>query len=154
MFKRFLKFGLVGGFGTIVNLVIFALLSFAGVNSMVSATVSFIIAATFNYILNSVWVFKDRGHKCTKILWAKFMCVSIFSLCINLIVLFIMEKYIMPFAIKWWVIDKIMQITAGILNVKTISKITALYSQAVGIACSMIFNFIGNNCITFKEEKD
>lgn len=153
MFKRFLKFGLVGGFGTIVNLVIFALLTLAGVHPLISATVSFIVAATFNYILNSVWVFKDRGHKCTKILWVKFMCVSVFSLCINLIVLFIMEKYIMPLVMKWWFINEIMQITAGILNVKTISKITALYSQAVGIACSMIFNFIGNNLITFKEKK-
>ena len=120
---------------------------------MISATVSFIVAATSNYILNSVWVFKDRGHKRTKILWVKFMCVSVFSLCINLIVLFIMEKYIMPKLMKWWIINEIMQITAGILNVKTLSKIIALYSQAVGIACSMIFNFIGNNLITFKEEK-
>lgn len=153
MFKRFLKFGLVGGFGTIVNLIVFALLTLAGVHPLISATVSFIVAATFNYILNSVWVFKDRGHKCTKTLWVKFMCVSVFSLCINLIVLFIMEKYIMPLFMKWWFIEKIMQITAGILNVKTMSKITALYSQAVGIACSMIFNFIGNNLITFKEKK-
>ncbi|MGN0929115.1 MAG: GtrA family protein [Alphaproteobacteria bacterium] len=152
MFKRFLKFGIVGGFGTIVNLVIFALLSFAGINSIISAIVSFIVAATFNYILNSLWVFKDRGHNCTKTLWVKFMCVSVFSLCINLIVLFIMERYIMPMMIKWWLVEKIMQITAGILNVKTISKIIALYSQAVGIACSMIFNFIGNNCITFKKK--
>ncbi|MBD5404946.1 GtrA family protein [bacterium] len=124
MFKRFLKFGLVGGFGTIVNLVIFALLTLAGVHPLISATVSFIVAATFNYILNSVWVFKDRGHKCTKTLWVKFMCVSVFSLCINLIVLWIF-----------------------------LSKINYLYSQAVGIACSMIFNFIGNNLITFKEKK-
>ena len=153
MFKRFLKFGLVGGLGTIVNLVIFALLTLAGVHPLISATVSFIVAATFNYILNSVWVFKDRGHDCNITLWAKFMCVSVFSLCINLIVLFIMEKYIMPLVMKWWFINEIMQITAGILNVKTMSKITALYSQAVGIACSMIFNFIGNNLITFKEKK-
>ena len=153
MFKRFLKFGIVGGLGTIVNLVIFGLLTLAGVHPLISATVSFIVAATSNYILNSVWVFKDRGHKRTKILWVKFMCVSVFSLCINLIVLFIMEKYIMPKLMKWWIINEIMQITAGILNVKTLSKIIALYSQAVGIACSMIFNFIGNNLITFKEEK-
>lgn len=152
MFKRFLKFGMVGGLGTIINLVVFALLSFAGVDSLISATVSFIIAASSNYILNSVWVFKDRGHKRTKTLWVKFMCVSVFSLGINLIVLFIMEKYIMPVAMKWWLVNEIMQITAGILNVKTISKIIALYSQAVGIACSMIFNFIGNNFITFRKK--
>ena len=52
MFKRFLKFGLVGGLGTIVNLVIFALLTLAGVSSIISAIISFIVAATFNYILN------------------------------------------------------------------------------------------------------
>lgn len=153
MFKRFLKFGLVGGLGTIVNLVIFALLTLAGVSSIISAIISFIVAATFNYILNSVWVFKDRGHNCNKTLWAKFMCVSVFSLCINLIVLFVMEKFIMPELMKWWLVNEIMQITAGILDVKTISKIISLYSQAVGIACSMIFNFIGNNFITFKERK-
>lgn len=153
MFKRFLKFGLVGGLGTIVNLIVFIMLSFAGVHPLISATVSFIIAASSNYILNSVWVFKDRGHKRTKILWVKFMCVSVFSLSINLIVLFIMEKYIIPKMIKWWLIEKIILITTEILEAKSISDIITLYSQAVGIACSMIFNFIGNNHITFKEEK-
>ena len=153
MFKRFLKFGLVGGLGTIVNIVIFVLLTLAGVHPLISATVSFIVAATFNYILDSVWVFKDRGHKCTKTLWVKFMCVSVFSLCINLIVLFIMEKYIMPKAMKLWFVEKIILITAEILKAKTISESISLYSQVVGIACSMIFNFIGNNLITFKEEK-
>ena len=151
MFKRFLKFGLVGGLGAIINLVIFALLSFAGVNYMISSVIAFIIAATSNYIFNSIWVFKDRGHKSSKILWAKFMCVSVVSLCINLGVLFIMENFVMPYIIKWWFVNEIMQITAGILNVKTLSKITALYSQAIGIGFSMIFNFIGNNCITFKK---
>ena len=62
-----------------------------------------------------------------------------------------MENFVMPYIIKWWFVNEIMQITAGILNVKTLSKITALYSQAIGIGFSMIFNFIGNNCITFKK---
>lgn len=152
MFKRFLKFGMVGGIGTIVNLVIFALLSFAGVNYMLSSVMAFVIAATSNYLLNSVWVFNDRGHKRSKTLWAKFMCVSIFSLLINLSVLYIMENYTMPVLMNFWIVREIVEITAGILNVKTISKITALYSQAAGIAFSMIFNFIGNNFITFKEK--
>ena len=152
MFKRFLKFGMVGGIGTIVNLVIFALLSFAGVNYMLSSVMAFVIAATSNYLLNSILVFNDRGHKRSKTLWAKFMCVSIFSLLINLSVLYIMENYIMPVLMNFWIVREIVEITAGILNVKTISKITALYSQAAGIAFSMIFNFIGNNFITFKEK--
>ena len=151
MIKRFFKFGLVGGLGTVINLVIFALLSFADVNYIISSVIAFIIAATSNYILNSIYVFDDRGHKRTKILWIKFMSVSVFSLVINLIILFIMENYIMPYIIKYWLINEIMQITADILNVKTVSKITALYSQATGIAFSMIFNFIGNNCFTFKK---
>ena len=86
MIKRFFKFGLVGGLGTVINLVIFALLTFAGVNYMISSVIAFIIAATSNYILNSIYVFDDRGHKRTKILWIKFMSVSVFSLVINLII--------------------------------------------------------------------
>ena len=116
MIKRFFKFGLVGGLGTVINLVIFALLSFAGVNYMISSVIAFIIAPTSNYILNSIYVFDDRGHKRTKILWIKFMSVSVFSLGINLIILFIMENYIMPYIIKYWLINEIMQITADILN--------------------------------------
>ena len=150
MIKRFFKFGLVGGLGTVINLVIFALLSFAGVNYIISSVIAFIIAATSNYILNSIYVFDDRGHKRTKILWIKFMSVSVFSLVINLIILFIMENYIMPYFIKYWLINEIMQIIT-VEQAKTVSKITALYSQATGIAFSMIFNFIGNNCFTFKK---
>ena len=152
MLKRFLKFGIVGGFGTIINITIFAILNFAGINYIISSIIAFIIAATSNYILNQIWVFSDRGHKASKTLWLKFMYISIFSLNINIIVLYFMEKFIMPKLLTFYIPNKIILITANILNTNTINKITTLYSQCIGIGFSMIFNFIGNNYITFKKK--
>ena len=112
MLKRFLKFGLVGGIGTIINIATFTFLNFTGINYIISSIISFIIAATSNYILNQIWVFSDRGHKTSKTLWLKFMSVSIFSLSINITILYIMESFIMPQLLKFWLPNKIIIITS------------------------------------------
>jgi len=99
--KRFLKFALVGGIGTIINLVIFILGNYWWDYYLLSATLAFGVAATSNYILNNIWVFADRGHKTSKKLYSKFMVVSVISLGINLLVLEMMQSYIMPELLKF-----------------------------------------------------
>ena len=152
MFKRFLKFGIVGVFGTITHLIIFTLLNISGINYIISSIIAFIIAASSNYILNQIWVFKDRGLKLCKILWLKYMTICSFSLMINLLTLYIMETKIMPQLLEFELIKEIMKITAKILNINSISNVTAIYSQCIAIIPSMMTNFIGNNCITFKKK--
>jgi len=60
---RFLRFMLVGGLGTLTNLlVLFLITHFAGIHYMASFGVAFLIAATQNYCLNKQWTFGDRNE--------------------------------------------------------------------------------------------
>ncbi|WP_322091653.1 GtrA family protein [Paraburkholderia bannensis] len=72
---RFFKFGVVGGTGTVVNVLalyvgkewIFSAVpeTFHGVNARLDVALLFSIGVSIlnNYILNSIWTWKDRGHK-------------------------------------------------------------------------------------------
>ena len=148
---RFLKFCIVGGTGTIVNLIIFGILNFSGMNYMLSSIISFILSATFVYEINTLWTFKDRGHKSSKKLWVKYMCVSTCTLGINLLTLYLSENYLMPVLNNYWIFQKIFEITGFLLKTNNIEKITALYSQCLGIGVGTIFNFFGSNFITYKK---
>ena len=58
------KFGVVGGSGYVVNLIIYAsLLKGAGFHYLAAATASFLVAASWNYWWNRHWTFREqRGH--------------------------------------------------------------------------------------------
>ena len=58
------KFCAVGAVGYVVNLAVYsALLEWAGLHYIPSATVSFVVAASNNYTLNRSWTFRgQRGH--------------------------------------------------------------------------------------------
>jgi putative flippase GtrA len=55
------KFGCVGGSGYIVNLVVYTvLLQRAHLHYLAAATVSFLVAATWNYWWNRHWTFREQ----------------------------------------------------------------------------------------------
>jgi putative flippase GtrA len=58
------KFGVVGASGYVVNLAVYALLlDAAGLHYVAAATVSFLLAASWNYWWNRTWTFRaQRGH--------------------------------------------------------------------------------------------
>jgi dolichol-phosphate mannosyltransferase len=58
------KFGVVGGSGYVVNLGVYTiLLKGFGVHYLAAATVSFVVAASWNYGWNRHWTFREqRGH--------------------------------------------------------------------------------------------
>jgi putative flippase GtrA len=58
------KFGVVGGSGYLVNLAVYTLLlRQAGFHYLLSATISFLVAASWNYWWNRHWTFREqRGH--------------------------------------------------------------------------------------------
>ena len=144
--KRFLKFAVVGGFGTVVNIVVFTGLNLIGFHHILSAIFSFCVAVVFNYIFNLLWVFCDRtGKKSSTISILKFIFVSVFSLIINLIVLYFCQKYI-----NYDFLNIITVFILKVFNISDASVITKLYSQCIAIGTAMIFNFIGNNIFTFK----
>ncbi len=148
--KRFFKFCVVGGLGALSNLLIFMALNLIGINYIISATISFILSSTLTFVLNSSWTFKDRGYKCTKILWLKFMLVSTISLILNLITLQLSETFLMPQLLKNIDVFIVLTNIKEILEVSNIKDITVLYSQCLGICVATMSNFFGNNHFTYK----
>ena len=127
MFKKFLKFGITGGLGTVTNLILFFILAdkMQFPPSPVSAF-CFLIAGTQNYLINHLWTFKveSRGTRPSFSLWAKFMMSSLFGLAINLVVLnLLLNFFTWPYA---------------------------TIPQALGILAGMGVNFLFSNFLVFR----
>jgi putative flippase GtrA len=116
------KFCAVGAAGYLVNLTVYTLLlKWVGVNYILSACGSFLVAVANNYTLNRVWTFRgDRGHIAYQGL--RFLVVSTASLGANLVVLHVLVQ-------------------AGV------GKIVA---QAIAIILVTPLNFIGNKLWSFR----
>jgi putative flippase GtrA len=117
------KFGVVGLSGYVVNLVVYAfLLKQVGLHYLVAASVSFLVAATNNYIWNRLWTFRhQRGHVAYQGL--RFLVVAVLAYGANLLVL------------------------TGLVEVVGVDKIVA---QAIAIVLVTPLNFIGNKLWSFR----
>lgn len=115
------KFGVVGGLGYLINLVVFALLIGLGVHHAIAAIGAFCVAVTNNFLLNRYWTF-GPGDGPAHFQAARFFAVSLASLGLNLAVLELL-----------------------IANHLT-GELTA---QAISVAVAMPFNFLGNKLWTF-----
>jgi putative flippase GtrA len=84
-----LRFLLVGALGTILNITIFFIFAdYLNFNANISSVIAFCVAVTQNYILNHVWSFKKLVHfRVNRKSYIKYICVNIFGLMVNLIVL-------------------------------------------------------------------
>lgn len=89
--RKFLSFAVIGGLGTVTNLVMFALIVdvFRG-PALPAAILCYLVAATQNYFLNHFWTFREVGSRRGGGLlagWARFLAGSLVGLAINLLVL-------------------------------------------------------------------
>jgi putative flippase GtrA len=84
-----LRFLFVGALGTVVNLIIFYIFAdFLNFNASVSSIIAFLVAVTHNYLLNHLWSFKKYvNFLVNRKSYIKYVCVNIFGLIVNLIVL-------------------------------------------------------------------
>jgi len=116
------KFGLVGGLGYVVNLVVFAALTEGlGVHHIAAAIGSFCVAVTNNFLLNRHWTFRAaEGHAGFQA--ARFLTVSVLALVVNIVLLYLLVD---------------------------VASAPELPSQALAVAGAMPFNFIGNKLWTF-----
>ena len=119
---QLLKFCSVGASGYAVNLAVYSvLLNAADLHFRVAATVSFVVAATSNYLLNRLWTFRhQRGHFGVQGL--RFFTVSLLVYGANLLLLSLF-------------------VDAGV------GKIVA---QAVAIVLVTPLNFVGNKLWSFR----
>ena len=79
--KTFIKFGIVGASGVVVNLGVFTLLLMAGVNKFLASPVAIEISIIWNFFLNNYWTFRWRKTEDrVRIKGLKFNLVSLLAL--------------------------------------------------------------------------
>lgn len=128
--RQFVKFAVVGGLGTIVNLVVLKLTLLAW--EQFSATtpfameafasgLAFAVSVIHNYLLNRWWTF--RSDKAIGGEFVKFLAVSLAGLGLN--------------ELAFWVF-------------RTRVELSVLWSQILAIGCVLPFNFIVNKVWSFR----
>lgn len=116
-FGSFFKFAIVGGLGTVTNLLFFYV--FVDVfdwQPLPVSTLCYFISAIQNYLINHFWTFQDKLDPSAPSLSAllKFLLASTAGLAVNLLCL---------------------KFTLGLFP-------AAVYSQFLGIAAGLIFNYV------------
>jgi putative flippase GtrA len=119
---QLVKFGVVGGSGYVINLLVFAFLaSDLGVYHVAAAVGAFLVALGNNFFWNRHWTF-GPGDGLAHEQAIRFTAVSVAVLVVNLIVL---EVLVSSFGMN------------------------ELAAQAIAVAVAMPFNFLGNKLWTF-----
>ena len=88
--RQFVKFGIVGASGFLVNLIIFTLLQRVvphhdrALQYNVIYSISFLSGGVSNYYFNRIWTFRSTGHAVRE--GAQFLSVSVIALLVGLLV--------------------------------------------------------------------
>ena len=96
--RQFVKFGIVGASGFIVNLVVFTLLQRVVPNHAdplpynIIYSVAFLLGGVSNYFLNRAWTFRSTGHAGKE--GAQFLAVSVMALVVGLVVSALVAPYL------------------------------------------------------------
>lgn len=142
--KIFIKFGLVGASGVIVNMLIYTALITLDVNYLVAATVAFLFAVSSNFYLNFIWTFKGKGKgKSVKRKYLHFFIISLLNFIINLSILKVAVEFLSVNELTYDIITKY----AG----SNPDKVIKIIAQMIGIGVATFFNFFGNYFITFRK---
>lgn len=121
-----LIFILIGGLGSVTNLLVFSVFISFGVTT--AAIAAYIVAVSQNYVLNQFWNFHAFGNKTiTTRRYLKYFSVNLFGLLVNLTVLH-------------WIL----------LNLPGTQNVIA---QFVGILSAAVFNYLGARFIVFSAKK-
>ena len=127
---QFVKFAVVGGIGTIVNLIVLKgslyvwdqlAVSTPFVVEAFASGLAFAVAVVNNYLLNRWWTFRSSGAMSTEFL--KFLIVSLAGLALNELAFYIFRAQL---------------------------QISVLVSQMLAILCVLPFNFIVNKLWSFR----
>ncbi len=110
----FCRFATVGGIGVFLNLaIVYALVEFAHLWYVASATAAFFIVAVNNFVWNKVWTFRDRrvGPRVVGIQLGRFLASSFVSLGINLSVLALLVEGLAV----WYILAQLLAIGVAVL---------------------------------------
>ncbi len=121
-FIKFLKFGIVGFSGLIVDFgFTYLFKEIFKVQKYLANAIGFMIAASTNYLLNRIWTFQSSNPEIA-IEYTEFILISLIGLGINTFIL-------------WFILKKF--------------KINFYIAKAFAIAVVTIWNFLANAFITF-----
>lgn len=129
--KQFVKFAIVGGSGTIVNLIVLklCLLGWAQISSqtpfrieILASAIAFLVAVVNNYLLNRWWTFRSSGP--AHLEFGKFLAVSLAGLGLNTLAFSIFRGHL---------------------------DLPVLISQVLAIGCVLPFNFVLNKFWSFRQ---
>ena len=134
--KKFIKFGIVGASGAIIDFGITALCKgILGVPELLANAIGFTLAATSNYFLNRVWTWRSTS-KSVGVEYAKFFFVSLMGLGLNSLIVFLLkDTSIVPSFVdttldwNFWV------------------------AKIIATAVVMVWNFLANNFFTFRQKQ-
>lgn len=122
---EFIKFGLVGLIGVIINLgILYILTEYLGVHYLLSAFIGTSLAVTNNFLLNKVWTFKEKMNHEFLGKYSRFASISIITIILNLILLYFLTE---------------------------IARVYYITSQFISIVVVSAINFLGNKAWTFKK---
>ena len=122
---QFIKFGVVGALGTIVNIsILYFLTEFFNLYYIISEIFAFSASVLNNYILNKLWTFKENIKKEFAVKYIRYTIICLLALIINLSILIILVEF---FSI-WYI-----------------------FAEILAIMGSFLINFIGNKLWTFNQ---
>jgi len=126
--KLFLKYGIVGAIGTLINLLIlFSLTELVGLYYIISEILAYTIVLVNNFIMNKMFTFQEEFRENFLKKFSQYSVISIAALILNLIILFWLVEYLFI----WYI-----------------------FAEIIAMICSFLLNFIGNRFWTFKEKNE
>ncbi|MGB2581504.1 MAG: glycosyltransferase family 2 protein [Thermoplasmata archaeon] len=132
---RYIKFALVGGIGTVINLaILWTAVEVFFAHYLWAAVLAFVVADTNNFIWNRWWTFRSKGK--VHIQYSQFLLVSMNGLMLNLIILKTIVEDLMP--------------ALGIGEDR--ASVFLVIAQVIAIFLVSIFNFIANSLWTFSDD--
>lgn len=133
-FKELIKFGIVGVVNTLLDMVIYFILTmYFGMFKYMAQTISYLIAMIHSYIVNRFWTFGRRGKVESASEPVKFVVVNLISLGIS---------YLCFYLIGFWT-----------QNLDVSDNMRILIEKLIVTPAVMIVNFILNKIWVFQEEK-
>lgn len=125
--KRFVRFCVVGVSNSAISFLVFYILSQQmGANYLLSSFIGYISGIANSFVWNKIWTFQDQSPRLLG-QFIKFLAVNLFSLCINLLVLYTLVE--------------------NLHQVKTIA-------QLVAMGFSTVANYLGSKIMVFVERPE
>ena len=140
LITKFLKFGVVGASGMVVDFGVLILMrDVVGLPDLWANTISFTAAATSNYFLNRIWTFRSKDKQ-VGVEYLKFLAVSIVGLAINNGVLWL-SSLLWPEAYN------------SSVNLVGVDIDVFYLFKLLAIAVTTVWNFFGNMLFTFRKAR-